>query len=205
MKITKQDVISHLVPAIIGIIIGLCLVKCVSKPIDNIKIERDTVVVMDTAYYDRPVAKDSVRTKYVTRWLPAKHDTIDHFVEVSKMMHDTVAVEVPITSKHYGSDTYDAWVSGFEPSLDSIRVYQRTAYVTEIRTIIKPPNKISLSANAGIDYSIRSKFWQPYASGELTLNNHKRLQISIEGGIKKSEATNNFDPFAGAKLKLKIF
>ena len=63
-------------------------------------VTRDTVVVVDTAYYDRPVAKDSVRTKYVTRWLPAKHDTIDHFVEVSKMMHDTVAVEVPITSKH---------------------------------------------------------------------------------------------------------
>ena len=205
MKITKQDVISHVVPAIIGIIIGLCLVKCVSKPVDNIKIERDTVVVVDTAYYDRPVAKDSVRTKYVTRWLPAKHDTIDHFVEVSKIMHDTVAVEVPITSKHYGSDTYDAWVSGFEPSLDSIRVYQRTAYVTEIRTVSKPPNKLSLSVNTGIDYGIRSKFWQPYASGELTLNNHKRLQVGIEGGIKKSEATNNFDPFAGAKLKLKIF
>ena len=205
MSIDKTRAIIALVWFVIGCVCGFFMGKAkYDKPLVE-SVTRDTVVVVDTAYYDRPVAKDSIRTKFVTRWLPAKHDTIDHFVEVSKMMHDTVAVEVPITSKHYGSDTYDAWVSGFEPSLDSIRVYQRTAYVTEIRTIIKPPNKISLSANAGIDYSIRSKFWQPYASGELTLNNQKRLQISIEGGIKKSETTNNFDPFAGAKLKLKIF
>ena len=204
MSVDKTRAIIALVWFIIGGLCGFFVGKAkYDKPLVE-SVTRDTVVVVDTAYYDRPIVKDSIRTKFVTRWLPVvRTDTVTKCDYIT--MTDTVAVEVPITSKHYGSDTYDAWVSGFEPSLDSIRVYQRTAYVTEIRTISKPPNKISLSANAGIDYGIRSKFWQPYASGELTLNNHKRLQISIEGGIKKSEATNNFDPFAGAKLKLKIF
>ena len=198
MKITKQDVISHVVPAIIGIIIGLCLVKCVSKPVDNIKIERDTVVVVDTAYYDRPVAKDSIRTKFVTRWLPAKHDTISN--TVTMWAHDTVAVEVPITSKHYGSGEYDAWVSGFEPSLDSIRVYQRTAYVTEVRTISKPPNKWELDIVGGIDYAFKTQQYRPYAGGEL-LYKPSRVQIGLQGGIVKGEKV---EPYVGGKVKVRI-
>ena len=121
------------------------------------------------------------------------------------MVHDSVLVEVPITSKHYGSKDYDAWVSGFEVSLDSIKVYKETQYITETITRMKPPNKWSLSVNAGVDYGTTSQFWMPYASGELTINNDKRLQLGIEGGVKKNEVTNNFEPFAGAKLKLKIF
>lgn len=198
MKITKQDVISHVVPAIIGIIIGLCLVKCASKPVDNIKIERDTVVVVDTAYYDRPVPKDSVRTRYVTRWLPAKRDTINN--TETMWAHDTVAVEVPITSKHYGSDTYDAWVSGFEPSLDSIRIYQRTAYVTEIRTISKPPNKWELDIVGGIDYGFNSQRYTPFAGGEL-LYKPNRLQVGIQGGVRKAEKV---EPYIGGKVKIRI-
>jgi hypothetical protein len=77
--------------------------------------------------------------------------------------------------------------------------------ITETITRMKPPNKWSLSVNAGIDYGVKSQFWQPYASGELTINNHKRLQLGIEGGVKKNEVTNNFEPFAGAKVKVKVF
>ena len=162
-------------------------------------VTRDTVVVVDTAYYDRPVAKDSVRTRYVTRWLPAKHDTISN--TVTMWAHDTVAVEVPITSKHYGSDTYDAWVSGFEPSLDSIRVYQRTAYVTEIRTISKPPNKWELDVVGGIDYGFKSQQYRPFAGGEL-LYKPNRLQIGLQGGIVKGDKV---EPYVGGKVKVRIF
>ena len=199
MKITKQDLIAHVVPAIIGIIIGLCLVKCASKPVDNIKVERDTVVVVDTAFYDRPAPKDSVRTKYVTRWLPVvRTDTISNTVTL--WAHDTVAVEVPITSKHYGSDTYDAWVSGFEPSLDSIRVYQRTAYITEIRTISKPPNKWELDVVGGIDYNTAQDKYTPFAGGEL-LYKPNRFQVGIQGGVRKDEKV---EPFIGGKVKIRI-
>ena len=198
MSIDKTRALIALVWFAIGCVCGFFIGKAkYNVPIVE-TVTRDTVVVVDTAYYDRPVAKDSVRTKYVTRWLPAKHDTIN--TTVTMWAHDTVAVEVPITSKHYGSGEYDAWVSGFEPSLDSIRVYQRTAYVTEIRTISKPPNKWELDVVGGIDYGFKSQQYRPFAGGEL-LYKPNRLQIGLQGGIVKGDKV---EPYVGGKVKVRI-
>ena len=165
-----------------------------------VKVERDTVIVHDTIVDVAPTPKDSVRTRYVTRWLPLiKTDTCVKTNVIT--CHDTVAVEIPITSKHYSGDSYDAWVSGFEPSLDSIKVYRETQYITERVTISKPPNKWELDAAAGIDYNVKSQRYTPYAGGEL-LFKPNRLQIGIRGGVIKND---NFEPFAGAVIKYRLF
>ena len=207
-KVSKKHLIILAAAAILCLLCGFFVAKGMyDRPLDE-SVSRDTVTLHDTVPAYLPAPKDSARIKYVTRWLPAKHDTVyseNYAQSFAEIMHDTVAVQVPITSKHYGGKNYDAYVSGFEPSLDSIFVYNETQYITETITKSKPPNKWSLSVNAGVDYGTTSQFWQPYASGELTINNDKRLQLGIEGGVKKSEVTNNFEPFAGAKLKLKIF
>ena len=207
-KVSKKHLIILAAAAILCLLCGFFVAKGMyDRPLDE-SVSRDTVTLHDTVPEYLPAPKDSARIKYVTRWLPAKHDTVyseNYAQSFAEIMHDTVAVQVPITSKHYGGKNYDAYVSGFEPSLDSIFVYNETQYITETITKSKPPNKWSLSVNAGVDYGTTSQFWQPYASGELTINNDKRLQMGIEGGVKKSEVTNNFEPFAGAKLKLKIF
>ena len=187
---------------------ALALVVMLSIPVivnrcshaEVVKVERDTVVVYDTIPDYHPVPKDSIVTKYVTRYLPvASHDTIDRLVTM--VNHDTVAVQVPITSKHYGGENYDAWVSGFEPSLDSIKVYRETQYITERVTISKPPNKWELDAAAGIDYNVKSQRYTPYAGGEL-MYKPSRLQVGIRGGVIK---TDNFEPFAGAVIKYRLF
>lgn len=207
-KVSKKHLIILAAAAILCLLCGFLVGKGMyDRPFDE-SVSRDTVTLHDTVPEYLPAPKDSARIKYVTRWLPAKHDTVyseNYAQSFAEIMHDTVAVQVPITSKHYGGKNYDAYVSGFEPSLDSIFVYNETQYITETITKSKPPNRWSLSVNAGVDYGTTSQFWQPYASGELTINNDKRLQLGIEGGVKKSEVTNNFEPFAGAKLKLKIF
>ena len=206
--VSKKHLIILAAVALLCLLCGFFVAKGMyDRPLDE-SVSRDTVTLHDTVPEYLPAPKDSARIKYVTRWLPAKHDTVyseNYAQSFAEIMHDTVAVQVPITSKHYGGKNYDAYVSGFEPSLDSIFVYNETQYITETITKSKPPNKWSLSVNAGVDYGTTSKFWQPYASGELTINNDKRLQLGIEGGVKKNEVTNNFEPFAGAKLKLKIF
>ena len=207
-KVSKKHLIILAAAAILCLLCGFFVAKGMyDRPLDE-SVSRDTVTLHDTVPEYLPAPKDSARIKYVTRWLPAKHDTVyseNYAQSFAEIMHDTVAVQVPITSKHYGGKNYDAYVSGFEPSLDSIFVYNETQYITETITKSKPPNKWSLSVNAGVDYGTTSQFWQPYASGELTINNDKRLQLGIEGGVKKNEVTNNFEPFAGAKMKLKIF
>ena len=66
--------------------------------------------------------------------------------------HDTTYVEVPITQRCYHDDSlYTAWVSGFLPQLDSIRVYPVTKTVTVISKEIQPtPYKWTLSATADV-------------------------------------------------------
>lgn len=201
MSIDKTRAIIALVWFIIGGLCGFFVGKAkYNVPLVE-SVTRDTVVVVDTAYYDRPIVKDSIRTKFVTRWLPVvRTDTVTKCDYIT--MTDTVAVEVPITSKHYGSDTYDAWVSGFEPSLDSIRVYQRTAYVTEIRTISKPPNKWELNVVGGIDYNIKQDRYTPFAGGELTYK-PSRLQLGIRGVVIKQG--NKAEPQVGAVVKYRLF
>lgn len=179
---------------------------CTRKPV-VVGVERDTVVVYDTIPHYYPVPKDSAVVKYVTRYL-RRTDTVEQFIAVNNMTEhfaDTsnmIAVEVPITSKHYSCKDYDAWVSGYEPSLDSIKVYQRTEYITERVTISKPPNKWELDAMTGIDYNVTSQHYSPYAGGEL-LYKPNRLQVGIRGGVVKGG--NKAEPFAGAVVKIRLF
>lgn len=175
-----------------------------NKPFEE-KVERDTVIIHDTIPDYLPTPKDSATIKWVTKWLPSatKTDTItrwDYFV-----VHDSVAVEMPITTKHYGNEQYDAYISGFEPNLDSIFVYQKEVLVTEVRTISKPPNKVGLYLDAGADYTFNDKQWIPHAGGEFVFNTHKRLQFTIDGGVTKTPLANGINPYVGGKVKIKIF
>lgn len=182
--------------------------RCQRKPVIE-SVERDTVVVYDTIPHYYPTPKDSVRTKWVTRWLPASPDTIDHFIGANNMDHfaDTsnmIAVEVPITSKHYGCKDYDAWVSGYEPSLDSIKVYQRTEYITERVTISKPPNRWELDLIGGLDYNTARQDFTPYAGGEI-LYKPNRLQVGARAGVSKTANTGKVEPFIGGVVKIRLY
>lgn len=118
---------------------------------------KDTVMVtvVDTVTYDKPVARDSLVVRYVRVRLPVVRDTLH------SIYTDTIQVDMPITQKRYEDSTYTAWVSGYEPSLDSIRVYARKNVVT-IREIIKePPNRFVVSFNVGYGLTPQNGL-QPY-------------------------------------------
>lgn len=165
------------------------------------KVERDTVIIHDTIPDYNPTPKDSATIKWVTKWLPSatKTDTVtrwDYFV-----VHDSVAVEVPITSKHYGNEQYDAYISGYEPNLDSIFVYQKTEYITTTITRNKPPNKFELDIVGGIDYNTSNDKYTPYALGEL-MYKPNRFQVGIQGGVIKADKV---EPIVGFKAKIRLF
>ena len=203
----------------LGGVCGFFLAKGMyDKPLQE-SVTRDTTTTIDTIPDIAPAPKDSAIVKYVTRYLPVtKRDTINHFVDVSKMVNSAsfrensatehfaeasnmIPVEVPITSKHYGSKDYDAWVSGYEPSLDSIKVYQRTEYITERVTLSKPPNKWELDAFAGIDYRSRHETYMPSAGIELTYK-PSRLQVGVRAGVSRMDKTESF---VGAVVRYRIF
>lgn len=168
---------------LIGLFLGFAiyaalLVRNKSKP--RI-VDRDTIVRIDTIPHYLPVAKDSIVVKYITRYFPiaktATHDTN----MIRKDLNDSAggiarscsvdgqgrtAVEIPIIQKRYEGKDYLAYVSGYEPSLDSIFVYPKTTTIRE--RIYKPPNKWHIGITGGYGYSFKTKQATPYVGIGIT-------------------------------------
>lgn len=74
--------------------------------------------------------------------------------EVGKIgSNDTVWPTVPRTQKRYEDSTYTAWVSGYEPRLDSIEVYRRTVFMTKTETATSR-KRLSLGLTGGFGYGV---------------------------------------------------
>lgn len=141
---------------IVGIVCGL-LTRCGEQDFGVTDVVRtDTIVKFDTVCIVEPVATDSVVIRYQTRWLAvadkpdtnvlgtvadepyadvqgtvaAGLDALVNDVVAYNMPPDSARVIVPFTQKTYETDDYKAWVSGYEPELDSINIYRRTETVT---------------------------------------------------------------------------
>ena len=139
---------------IIAFIIGLWLATLICRCHHSTESEqplRDTIV--DTIKVVKPIAVDSVVTRY--KWVNVervKDTTIVN--EVSEVVFDTIRVRLPIESKHYTAESYDAWVSGYEPQLDSIKVYN-------CEVIVKPKkSRWSVGVQGGV--GLTPKGVQPY-------------------------------------------
>ncbi len=102
---------------------------------------RDTVWVTRTRV--KPVVRDSVTVRYVTRTLPVERDTV-FARDTTAWSADSVAAVIPITQKVYRDSAYTAWVSGYEAALDSIRITSPTVTVTR-----RVPKRWGVGVQAG--------------------------------------------------------
>lgn len=126
---------------------------------------RDTVrtTFVGTIPYYKPVPKDSTVINYVTVRLPVKDDKEDNFPNkgvpknpetapktpetvpnsrdsvgnFGKSVPDSVNVHIPITQKVYEDTNYTAFVSGYNPSLDSL-IFKMPREVVTIKEYQKP-------------------------------------------------------------------
>lgn len=109
----------------------------------------DTVTVVDTIPYYRPMPRDSAIVRYETVRLRVT-DTVRVTVSDTVQVADSVEVVVPIIQKVYEDSLYRAYVSGYRPQLDSIFVYPRTRYVTVTRQAKPKRWGIGLQAGYGV-------------------------------------------------------
>lgn len=139
------------------------------------KMVADTVVVRDTVRSTMPAEKDS---KVVgTVGLPLVPSTLREGRNYAKLTddggktrttettatggeevgkigsNDTVWATVPRTQKRYEDSTYTAWVSGYEPRLDSIEVYRKTVTIVKRKTVSKR-NSFNVGLTGGIGYGV---------------------------------------------------
>ncbi len=120
------------------------------EPEPSIVIKRDTVW-NDTTIYE-PVPAETIdigKTVYikvpVPKYLPG--DTV----------HDSIEVPIPIMQKRYDDSLYTAWVSGYDPNLDSINLRLPTITETVTKTIVKPSPLITFGIQAGAGIGIISR------------------------------------------------
>ncbi len=109
-------------------------------------IKRDTIVVVkfDTIRIPKPI--------YVTEKVL---DTIFAPINDTIRVNDTLYIQLPKTQKYYSKDSlYQAWVSGYKPSLDSINIFQKVIEKTIINTITnKRRFGVGINAGYGIVFS----------------------------------------------------
>lgn len=79
-------------------------------------------------------------TRYVPKYIVKK--TIDTLYFPSS---ENGAVAIPIEQRYYREEgVYDAWISGYKPSLDSIKTYPRVEYRTITNNVTKEIYKSTL-------------------------------------------------------------
>ena len=67
---------------------------------------------------------------------------------------DSIEVPIPIEQKRYEDSLYTAWVSGFRPALDSIRLHQPEIVTNITETIVKKAPRLSIGLSVGPGVSI---------------------------------------------------
>ncbi len=140
-------------------------------------------VFVDTIPYYKPVPKDSVVIRYVTKRLPTVKDNkkpgkkdslekkqvwqdVDLLCKQEPEQVDSADVLIPITQKVYEDSTYRAVISGYNVSLDEMLVFPKREVLT-IRPQAKP-KRWSVGVQAG--YGITPAGFQPYLGVGITCN-----------------------------------
>lgn len=147
---------------------------------------RDTVLttLIDTIQYYKPVPRDSVVIRYVTQRLPVVDDKEENFTNkgnndeqnitksknnVAENIPDSENVVIPITQKIYEDSSYTAYVSGYNPQLDSL-IFRMPREVITIKEYHKPKRwGIGIQAGYGVTVKGTPQFC-PYIGVGVSYN-----------------------------------
>jgi len=134
-------------------------------------IKPDTEYVDKPIYIDKPVPVIEYRDTGRVVYVPV-------IVKDSTGHADTTAIPMNPEVKRYEDSTYRAQVSGIQPNLDWIEVYQRTFYITKVVPEYKYP---TFALSPTIDAFVLPGTFG--AGGGLEIDYWKgRWQFSAEGG-----------------------
>lgn len=127
----------------------------------RVTVRCDTIVMVDSIIIEKPMVRDSIVTRYVTRYLPVSKAEADTSATVVKeivshsnggigLSKDSVNVIIPVEQRTYSSELYTAWVSGYEARLDSIALYTREVVVEKEIYLDKKRRRWGCVVGAGV-------------------------------------------------------
>lgn len=147
---------------ILGVLLCISMILNIFLYLEHCSIESkkvcDTtkVTIVDSVKKSFPVPVDSIIIRYATKSLAVARDSVAK--DTTQSVNDSVKVQIPISQKVYEDTLYRAYVSGYEPNLDSITIKQRTTYITH--TIRDKESRFGIGLQAG--YGLTPKGMMPY-------------------------------------------
>lgn len=150
------------------------------------------IVVLVTLLFSSKRQIKVVENRVTDTILHLKIDTITQYVPkyVTKKTTDTIylqatdknEVAIEIEQKHYSENgVYDAWISGYNPRLDSIKTYPRVEYRTITNNITKEIYKSTIDLYPYIGFKrLDDKVWQVIG---LSVKMPKKWIYSAEIGV----------------------
>ena len=114
-----------------------------NERLPEVSVKTDTITIRNTLYLPAPQLADFKPLGFASTTLPVWKPTFNNEREnppididpateaedIDTEPPDSVAVQIPIEQRHYHGDEYDAWVSGWNPSLDSLHIYRQTQQI----------------------------------------------------------------------------
>lgn len=147
--------ILRIATAIMILAVAICLIRPnPDKRSPEGSINRtDTLTIRDTIIVFKPVVK-TIRT-IDTIYIAKSHiDTV--------LRSDTVFIGLPREQRHYEESNYSAWVSGYNPQLDSLQIYPEHQIITTTITPRKPKQKhFGIGIQTGYGFTINGNQLQP--------------------------------------------
>lgn len=135
--------------------VSLCFNVHTIRHTEDAGVFQDTVriTITDTIPYYTPVPKDSTVIKYVTVKVPITDENVPN---ADESIPDSIDIYMPITQKVYSDSTYTAYISGYNPHLDSMLVFPRTQFITITETEKAKPKRWNVGVQAGYGLTIET-------------------------------------------------
>lgn len=145
----------------IRLLLAAMAAACIgTEVLDRCQAARNEATTRDTIVVEH---RDTVRDTITIRQPRETQRTIVRTVTVPvhRQVNDTLITDtamLPIEQALYEDSTYRAWVSGYQPQLDSIQVFRREVTVFRDRTVTvtqrKQPPRLSVGLTGGAGYGL---------------------------------------------------
>ena len=152
-----------IIVALLLLSIGVNVWQWRNQPEPSVVVERDTVWKDTTIIKPVPTeTKETGETIYVkVPMVSDTHGDSPHCAirdstlgTVPSVSPSVSQIALPVEQKRYDDSLYTAWVSGYEPNLDSIDLRLPTITETVTKTIVKPAPRLSVGIQAGAGVGI---------------------------------------------------
>lgn len=158
---------------LVGILIGQKYRQ--KMPVEQPEIKVDSLFIRDTNSFTEPQKESSPDILIKEIPIPvyvADSSVIDSLLnECARLerVSDSLQLVLLRVQRHYSDSTFDAWVSGIDPRLDSIKTYQTNMVITEEIPVIQvKKTRWGLGVNAG--YGVGQGGLTPYIGIGVSYN-----------------------------------